>query len=65
VNRVVNLAGLVQGITLVTFPAASSIFTDTHGVRATNSQQIRRARQRKRRTVAALERCAPGIESGG
>ncbi len=26
--RVVNLAGLVQGITLVTFPAASSIFTD-------------------------------------
>jgi hypothetical protein len=27
-NRVVNLAGLVQGITLVTFPAASSIFTD-------------------------------------
>ena len=27
-NRVVNLAGLVQGITLVTFPAAASIFTD-------------------------------------
>ena len=27
-DRVVNLAGLVQGITLVTFPAASSIFTD-------------------------------------
>jgi hypothetical protein len=27
-NRAVNLAGLVQGITLVTFPAASSIFTD-------------------------------------
>ncbi len=27
-SRVVNLAGLVQGITLVTFPAASSIFTD-------------------------------------
>ena len=27
-NRVVNLAGLVQGITLVTFPAASSVFTD-------------------------------------
>ena len=27
-NRVVNLAGLVQGITLVTFPAASTIFTD-------------------------------------
>jgi hypothetical protein len=26
-NRVVNLAGLVQGITVVTFPAASSIFT--------------------------------------
>jgi hypothetical protein len=28
-SRVVNLAGLVQGITLVTFPAASSIFTPT------------------------------------
>ena len=27
-TRVVNLAGLVQGITLVTFPAASSVFTD-------------------------------------
>jgi hypothetical protein len=27
-NAVVNAAGLVQGITLVTFPAASSIFTD-------------------------------------
>ena len=27
-NQVVNLAGLVQGITLVTFPAASTIFTD-------------------------------------
>jgi fucose permease len=27
-GRVVNLAGLVQGITLVTFPAASTIFTD-------------------------------------
>ena len=26
--RVVNVAGLVQGITLVTFPAASTIFTD-------------------------------------
>ncbi len=26
--RAVNLAGLVQGITLVTFPAASTIFTD-------------------------------------
>ena len=26
--RVVNLAGLVQGITLVTFPAASTILTD-------------------------------------
>ena len=33
-SRVVNLAGLVQGITLVTFPAASSIFTDPteHGL---------------------------------
>jgi len=30
-NRVVNLAGLVQGITLVTFPAASSIFTAAYG----------------------------------
>ena len=28
-NQVVNLAGLVQGITLVTFPAASSIFTSS------------------------------------
>ena len=27
-NVVVNATGLVQGITLVTFPAASSIFTD-------------------------------------
>ena len=27
-SRVVNLAGLVQGITLVTFPAAGTIFTD-------------------------------------
>ncbi|HEY7044249.1 MAG TPA: hypothetical protein VH419_11325, partial [Nocardioidaceae bacterium] len=26
-DRVVNLAGLAQGVTLVTFPAASSIFT--------------------------------------
>ena len=26
--RVVNLAGLVRGITLVTFPAASTILTD-------------------------------------
>ena len=25
--RVVNLAGLVQGIVLVTFPAASTVFT--------------------------------------
>ena len=31
-NRVVNLAGLVQGITLVTFPAASSIFTTQPGM---------------------------------
>jgi hypothetical protein len=27
-NAVVNVAGLVQGITPVTFPAARSIFTD-------------------------------------
>jgi hypothetical protein len=30
-NRVVNMAGLVQGITLVSFPVASSIFTDPSG----------------------------------
>jgi predicted MFS family arabinose efflux permease len=37
-NRVVNLAGLVQGITLVTFPAASSIFTDPTEYGLSNSQ---------------------------
>ena len=37
-NRVVNLAGLVQGITLVTFSAASSIFTDPTEYDPSNSQ---------------------------
>jgi MFS family permease len=37
-TRVVNLAGLVQGITLVTFPAASSIFTDPSGYDLSNTQ---------------------------
>src|SRR6187399_2214447 len=36
--RAVNLAGLVQGITLVTFPAASSILTDPDGYALTNTQ---------------------------
>jgi len=36
-NRVVNLAGLVQGITLVTFPAASSIFTAAYGYDLSNT----------------------------
>jgi fucose permease len=37
-NRIVNLAGLVQGITLVTFPAASSIFTDPTAYDLSNTQ---------------------------
>ena len=37
-TRVVNLAGLVQGITLVTFPAASSIFTDPSGYDLSGTQ---------------------------
>jgi predicted MFS family arabinose efflux permease len=37
-NRVVNLAGLVQGITLVTFPAAGTIFTDPDEYDLSNSQ---------------------------
>ena len=37
-KRVVNLAGLVQGITLVTFPAASSIFSDPTGYDLSNTQ---------------------------
>jgi MFS family permease len=37
-TRVVNLAGLVQGITLVTFPAASSIFTATTGYDLSGTQ---------------------------
>ena len=36
--RVVNLAGLVQGITLVTFPAASTIFTDPAEYDLTSTQ---------------------------
>jgi hypothetical protein len=30
-SAVVNVAGLVQGVVLVTFPAASAIFTDKSG----------------------------------
>jgi fucose permease len=37
-NRVVNSAGLVQGITLVTFPAASSILTRPSGYALSSSQ---------------------------
>ncbi len=37
-NRVVNLAGLVQGITLVTFPAAGTIFTDPSEYDLSNTQ---------------------------
>ncbi len=37
-SRIVNLAGLVQGITLVTFPAASSIFTDPTGYDLSNTR---------------------------
>ena len=37
-NRVVNLAGLVQGITLVTFPAAGTIFTDPTEYDLSNTQ---------------------------
>jgi MFS-type transporter involved in bile tolerance (Atg22 family) len=37
-SQVVNLAGLVQGITLVTFPAASSIFTDPTEYDLSNTQ---------------------------
>jgi MFS family permease len=37
-ERVVNLAGLIQGITLVTFPAASSIFTDPEDYDLSGSQ---------------------------
>jgi MFS-type transporter involved in bile tolerance (Atg22 family) len=37
-NRVVNLAGLVQGITVVTFPAASSIFTEPTEYGLSNTQ---------------------------
>ena len=37
-RRVVNLAGLVQGITLVTFPAAGTIFTDPTEYDLSNTQ---------------------------
>src|SRR4029079_1745068 len=37
-SRVVNLAGLVQGITLVTFPAAGTIFTDPTEYDLSNTQ---------------------------
>ena len=37
-NRVVNLAGLIQGITLVTFPAASTIFLDPSAYDLSNTQ---------------------------
>lgn len=37
-NRTVNLAGLVQGITLVTFPAASTIFLDPSGYDLSSTQ---------------------------
>ena len=36
--RVVNLAGLVQGIVLVTFPAASTVFTDPGGYDLSSTQ---------------------------
>jgi hypothetical protein len=37
-NAAVNAAGLVQGITLVTFPAASSIFTGASDYDLSNTQ---------------------------
>src|SRR5215469_17502595 len=37
-KRTVNAAGLVQGVTLVTFPAASTIFTASNAYHLTNSQ---------------------------
>jgi len=37
-KRVVNLAGLVQGITLVTFPAAGTIFTEPSEYDLSNTQ---------------------------
>jgi len=37
-SAVVNVAGLVQGIVLVTFPAASTIFTDKSGYGLSSSQ---------------------------
>src|SRR5262245_674778 len=37
-NRVVNLAGLAQGVTLVTFPAASSVLTDPSEYGLSNTQ---------------------------
>ena len=45
-RTVINAAGLVQGIVLITFPAASTIFTDKseYGL-SSRSQAISRARQ--------------------
>jgi len=37
-RTVINAAGLVQGIVLVTFPAASTIFTDTSEYGLSSSQ---------------------------
>ena len=37
-STVVNVAGLVQGIVLVTFPAASTIFTDADEYGLTSSE---------------------------
>jgi len=37
-NRVVNLVGLAQGITLVTFPAASTVFLDPSAYDLSNTQ---------------------------
>lgn len=37
-KRLVNAAGLAQGIVLVTFPAASTIFTSTKYYGLSNSQ---------------------------
>jgi hypothetical protein len=37
-SRVVNLAGLVQGIVVVTFPVASTIFTSRHFYGLSDSQ---------------------------
>jgi len=50
-RTVINAAGLVQGIVLVTFPAASTIFTDTseYGLSSTRL----RAQLSRRRSAAS------------